>query len=278
MHSAIVIGCGGPGCNIVSRVRDSTDLPTMTVNWTDADVEILPPEMAENEVHGNAELAAKCLEAKRNEILLNIDGYSEIILVTALGGGLGSAAVEFISKCARLADSKLIAAIVIPFKFEDERRAHTLRDAFGMEELADRILLMDNQRFIETGGTEYVANDALGAVEDMLKDAVVELARLLDTVPFFSTLTQKSYSFSHDDAGSLEESVMSAADHPMFDVDPGNGKLIICCDAAISDIEAERVCSNVTDHTGIRPEIISGTEPKGHGVTVFIPISRRSSQ
>jgi len=142
--------------------------------------------------------------------------------------------------------------------------------------MADRVIVMDMQRIIEIGGSEYVAGDAIEAAEGLFCNAVIRIAGLLDTIPFMSTFTQKTYSFSYDDSGTLDRSVDSAMTHPMYDVDPGDGKMIICCDSSVPDKELELAGDSVTSRTGIRPETINGTGVEGRGVTVFMPISFRS--
>lgn len=268
------MGCGGGGCDAIRHVPDLGSYPCVAISETpDADVIL----HVQPEVHGNRDLARQVVAKYRPFINKQIAGHRAVIAVAALGGGVGTGTLITVADSAKELGESFVAVVMIPFAFEPERRQRALAEAEALAAAADRVIVMDMERLARFGeGMPLQA--ALAAADSLAAQAAVTLARLFDTVPVFSVMSQHVYSFSYASHQDPLEAVVRAKNAPLFDLDPDAGKLIICPDAALSAVDSDRLSLNVTNFAGIVPEIISGPAGAGgRGVLVFMPTSFRHS-
>lgn len=232
---------------------------------------------AQPEVHGNRDLARQVVAKYRPFINKQLVGHQAVIAIASLGGGVGTGALITVADSAKELGESFVAVVMIPFVFEPERRKRALAEAEALVAAADRVIVMDMER-LACFGEGMSLSAALAAADSMAAQAAVTLARLFDTVPVFSIMSQHVYSFSYASSRDLLEAVIRAKNAPLFDLDPDAGKLIICPDAALSTVEIDRLSLNVTNIAGIVPEIIPGpVGASGRGVLVFMPTSFRRS-
>lgn len=276
MRDTVVVGCGGGGCGTVSQITTLSDVPAFTINAANADVVVPVRNGGAESFKGRRDAAYSGALNMRAEISSRISGFGNVIAVATLGGGAGFGIVYALSQCAKEAGANFVAAVTIPFAFETDRRPAAEREAEAATRFADRVIVMDMQRLVDMGGLGMGAGRAIAAADLMVSNAVITIARLLEGTPFFSTMTQKSYSFSYGDGSCVAKSVEAAMSQPMFELDPAEGKAVICLDARVDPREAEHVARLVADRTGIVPEVIQGEAPGGFGATVFMPVSLRS--
>ena len=268
MAGTLVVGCGGPGRSSVQRLA-SEGYTCLTVDWTNADLELLPPELTEAEAKSDSETAERLLRVRRNEISLNMKGFSEVVLLTNLGGALGSVCIPLISECAKENDCRFIVVLTIPFAFEETRREAALAVLPSISSLADRTFVMDLQY---SGVDSMVLSDALAAVDGLFCIAARTVSDLIGSIPFMSTFTDRMYSFSRGYGDTQLESLDACIRKPFFNVSRAtNWKLVICSDGPVGDLEREAITATATRMNGALPQIIEG-RGTGSGLTVFIPI------
>ena len=268
MPGTLVIGCGGPGRSSVRRLA-SEGYRSLSIDWLNSDLDLLPPEMEEADIKSDSETAERLLRNRHNEISLNMKGFSEVVLLTNLGGTLGSVCAPVISECAKENGCRFIVVLTIPFAFEESRRDAALAALPSISACADRTFVMDLQY---SGVASMVVSDALAAVDGLFCIAARTVSDLIGSIPFMSTFVDPVYSFSRGFGESQMLSLEKAIRNPFFDVEHVTSwKLVICADGPVGDLDRESMIGKVTGMNGALPQIIEG-KGIGNGLTVFIPI------
>lgn len=272
MAGTIIIGCGGNGRYVASRLAGK-GYAAFSIDWTKADLSILPPGVLESEVRAKYDFVHEQLIAHRNEILLNMCGASQVILFASLGGAFGSASVNVISGCARELGIRIVSMMTIPFEFEWNRRPAvmyalpTLVDAFDKSFLVDPQYSTVNNKMFE---------DVMSRSTDTLADVLEIIFKIMDEGPFMSTFPAKAYTFSYSNAPSLASSCEMAESKPFFDrAYIKDWKLIVCPNGNPDHETVNLISRSVADRCGIVPDVIPGSDD-GTGATVFFPLSFRS--
>ena len=177
----VVAGCGGAGCNVVSRVYEK-DLPgveTLAVNTdahslerTRADVRILLAQGVA--VDGDPVLAAYAAQACRD--LLQSAATADIVfLVAGLGGATGTGATPVLAEAARDAGAHTVAIAILPFTVEG--RGPAVDEGLArLKDACDSVVIVDNNNLQRLGSdlTLSQAFDFVNRVVLTIIEGVVE--------------------------------------------------------------------------------------------------------
>jgi Cell division GTPase len=274
MSRTLVIGCGGAGCNTVSRI--DADIPVLKMNTGShgPDVKISMADSNVEGCRGDPDLGWALAFDCKDEIKKEMEGYKNIIVTAGLGGGTGSGAIPVISECARELGSKMISVVSIPMSFEKERRTRAVLQMEKVIEMSDRTVMFDIDRMPTMGGGPLKISDAIRSADEMMKEAIERVVNMLDG-PFFSTLSKSVYTVAYSAGEDPANTALIAMDLCLFETDPGRGKIIVTSDSVISGAEEDMIMRLICDRTGIMPEVFQGRETNGHGMMLFIPISSR---
>ena len=269
MSDILVIGCGSKGRSVASRLAED-GYPTFTIDWRNADLSLLLPGISEEKVRMKPDYAHEQLAAHRNEILLNMRGVSQVILLTSPGGALGSASVMMISGCAKELGIRMVSLFTVPFEFEGIRRPAVLYALPALINEVDCTFVMDLQ-------TPISESTMFSSVMTDFDDLYLEIARMIlgfmDNFPFSTTFTAKSYTFSRSVDSSVTKSFEKAVVNPLFNRDYiKDWNLVIRTDSFLSSEQMNDLHRSVADRCGQVSHIVSGAG-KGPGVTVFFPLA-----
>jgi len=270
-----VIGSGGAGQNIVSKIREPSGIPVITINTGDHGSTI---SMADGKVEGcrgDHDLGWALAHDYKEEICRAVSGYSNIIVTAGLGGGTGSGTIPVIEECIKASGARMISAVSIPMHFETQRREAAFRQMKKIIQISDRTILFDIGKMPSRGGGSLPINKAISMADELIKEAIIRMYDMLDG-PFFSTLSEKVYTIAYRTSKNPVDAAMWAMDEYLFDADPHYGKIIVTSDSKIGRSDAEVISETICNKTGIAPEVVSGKEEEGHGILLFIPISYRS--
>lgn len=168
----IVAGCGGAGCNLVSRLyeKEMPGVETLAVN-TDrgslerisADVRILLAQGVA--IEGDPLLAAYAAEACRD--LLRSATTADIVFVVAgLGGATGTGAAPVLADSAREAGAHTVGIAILPFSAEGRSEAAT-EGLARFKDACDSVVILDNN-CLERLGTDLPWNQALAFVDHVV--------------------------------------------------------------------------------------------------------------
>lgn len=264
MAGTLVIGCGTLGCSAVSRLADR-DVRSVTVNWNNADLALLPPGTAAEP--RTPDEADALLRPRTNEIMLPMTGITDVIIVTSSGSVIGDAFVRLLHEAAgnRLS---IILITTVPFRFEGSRRSAGIARIESYPGLADRLFVMDLQY---SGHGDKVIGEAMQAVSAHIASVAETVADLVGSIPFRSTFTEKVYTFSRGNGKDPAESTDYAAQNPCYDTSGiQRGAFVILTGSDAS--QDARLSDYVAGRYGSIPEILRsrGNET---GTLVFIPVS-----
>ena len=187
-----IIGVGGGAGHVIDRLaRDwdgvatlaSINCDTQALEACAAPLKVQIGKACTNGVGTgcDAELGQQAAE-KDEELIRGLIGELDmIILVTCLGGGLGTGATPVILRMIRESSAMPICFATLPFGFEGVPRA-TVADA-GLRQLhanADTLVVMPNERLVETLGGGGV-KEAFTETDRLLSSGIRTLCTMIAT-------------------------------------------------------------------------------------------------
>ncbi len=151
----VVAGCGGAGCNLVSKVyeKELPGIDTVAVNTdagalerTFADVRILLAQGVA--VDGNPVLAQYAAEASR-DLLRSATSADIVFVVVGLGGATGTGAGPVLADASREAGAHTVGIAILPFAAES--RADVEDGLSRMKSTCDSVIVLDNNCLDQLG-------------------------------------------------------------------------------------------------------------------------------
>lgn len=130
----LIVGIGGGGCNLVSRVR-TLACGRADLLFANTDASALAPFTGEGALllgpgvcHGkrcdaNRDRGRRAAEESRAQIATILGAYRAVTLVAGLGGGCGSGALPVFGAVARTFDLTVAILVTTPFSFESTARS-----------------------------------------------------------------------------------------------------------------------------------------------------------
>ena len=188
-----IIGLGGGGCSIVAEM--SQRLPS--VNFIAADTDLVNLQRVKNDhlalfsfgsestcglgTGMNFALGEKIAKESMDEIKSLFMDVDLFILVTCLGGGIGSGAAPIFAKAARESNALGMGVFTMPFAFEGQKRQRLAQQS--LRESApylDAQLILSNEKIFEVAGNQTSFSAALSLINQNLIDnlnALLEIIR-----------------------------------------------------------------------------------------------------
>lgn len=186
----LVLGIGGAGCEILSRIVPTAPdgMEFAVMDCDDATLEqcgrietrlALGKGVSDGmSSGGDIEVGRRCVESASKQIDALLSGVSLVLVVVGLGGGFGSGAGAVIARIARNAGAHTLFFTVYPFAFEGETvRAKAHRSLRRLRTYADAIIQMPNNRIQPDG--DALLSDSLERASQTVAAGVVGLWRLL---------------------------------------------------------------------------------------------------
>jgi len=181
-----VIGVGGGGGNAVNRMVEEgiRNVEFVAIN---TDVKALKSTkvpfklpIGENTTKGlgaggKPEIAAQSAVESQEEIKSMLKDADMIFITAGMGGGTGTGAAPVIAKLAREVNQDILSIGVVtkPFEFEGLPKIELAEK--GIEEMrkyVDSIIIVPNQRLLDTLPKEITVDEAYREVDNVLKYAV----------------------------------------------------------------------------------------------------------
>ena len=253
MDDVVMVACGGGAFRIVDCAGSRITIPKVIINSNENSVIPLVPEGVRG-CFGDTHLAETLLEDNIGSLSDFFKGRRIAIIFTVLGGGTGNGMMPTIIQCARSSGCSVVSLVGIPMSFEKDRRDRALELLPGLVELSDRMFVMDLEilnrlfpRIKFRNGLEVHARTVAFALENMYR---------LMNGPFFSTFSQRIYTFAYASDLDPLTAVTKAMESPMVETDPSEGKLILFVSSGFGTAEEESIIQDVVSISGILPEII----------------------
>lgn len=192
-----VVGSGGAGNNMVTwlykkGIKGAEIIACNTdqqhLNISEADKKFLIGKEVTKGLGcgGFPEKGAEAAQESLNELKASLKGSDLVFVCAGMGGGTGTGSAPVISSVARDIGSIVIGAVTMPFRIE---RARVEKAEFGLEqmrEVADTVIVIDNNRLVAIAGNlpiqqafavanELVATMIKGIVETISLPSLVNL-------------------------------------------------------------------------------------------------------
>ncbi len=186
-----VIGVGGGGNNIVSRMKEkkiegvelvaiNTDLQGL--KHAKADIKI---QIGKNLCRGlgagtDPERGMKAAEEDINDIVKVLENTDLVFLTAGLGGGTGSGASPVIANLAKQKGALVVAVVTKPFSFEGEKRMEIAEEAWArLYNEVDAIVTISNDKVFTIIEETTPILEAFNKIDEILRQGVDSIVQLI---------------------------------------------------------------------------------------------------
>lgn len=254
-----IVGVGHGGSATVSRlVSEWQDGPRAMVIGTDREMlerslvpladRILIGETRANGLStgGNVELGREAAESERDRLQGLFAGVNMVFLVGGLGGGLATGAMPVLARMARAFGVMTVCVVTLPFDFEgDSRRARAEGGLEELQEAADVVIAVHNQKLFHLFGPDMRIAEAFTRADAMLSKALYSVWRMisrkglisLDYADLHALLSGSGGlgAFGYGEGtgpGKAADAVQGLMSNPLLD----NGRLLQECQSVLVNI------------------------------------------
>lgn len=281
-----VIGVGGSGTNAVNYMVNSKvkGVDFVVVN---TDAQNLHHSPVKSKIHigkaltrglgsgMNSETGKAAAEEQKDELAEAVKGSDMVFVTCGLGGGTGTGAAPVVAKLARESGALTIGVVTKPFSFEGSQRMN-IADA-GLDEMrnaVDSLLIIPNDRILETVPKGTGLKEAFAFCDDVLKQAVEGISDLITkdgiiNVDFADIRTIMEGSGSAlmgigeaEGENRAVEAATRAISSPLLDVSVDGATGVLFAVSGRDDLgmhEVQEVADTITKATDKNAKIIFGT-------------------
>ncbi|HUC39052.1 MAG TPA: cell division protein FtsZ [Candidatus Acidoferrum sp.] len=278
-----VVGVGGQGTNLVNRLHTQGIRSAATVSLnTDAkhlsivsaDKKILIGKQITHGLGagGFPEVAEKCADASKDEILKAIEGYDMVFVAAGMGGGTGGGAAPVVARLAKETGALVVAFVTYPFALERSRKNKADWSLQQLNKYADTTIVIENDRVLSYAPNlpmerafELVDSVACNAVKGIADTIMLPSLINLDFADVRSVMRNAGTAVINMGFGSghdkVDKAIRSTLTHPMLNVDLMGGKsalVHVAGGTALTIDEATKIGQGVTEGMDERANVIFG--------------------
>lgn len=190
-----IIGVGGAGSNIVSKLSDISK--EVEIFILDTNAKALSKFDLKNKIQigkstlgagSKPEVAKQIFSENLKEIKSLLTDTDLLFLVAGFGGGTGTGILPEIAKLSKELDILTISIITKPFEFEGKLRSKIAKE--GLNELkfnTDSYLVIENNKLSKLAKKELTFLEAFNLVDEFVSRIIKEIVELL-IIPAFINL------------------------------------------------------------------------------------------
>ncbi|MFH1779847.1 MAG: cell division protein FtsZ [Candidatus Micrarchaeota archaeon] len=157
----VVVGVGGGGNNTINRLKrlDVKGAELIAVNTDRQHLNMLDEAITKVLIGksvtkglgagGYPEVGAKCAEVDRDNLAKLLEGSHLVFLCAGMGGGTGTGAAPIIAQIAKQQGAIVVAMVTYPFGLERARVSKADQGLSNLREVADSVIILDNNRLVE---------------------------------------------------------------------------------------------------------------------------------
>jgi len=188
-----VVGVGGGGGNIVSRMMQSDRIRGVEFIAINTDAQDLDHVMAHRKIYVgkaltrglgagmNPEIGKQAVEENRSEIGEALDNADIVFVTAGLGGGTGTGGGPIVAEIAREKGILTIAIVTKPFTFEGSQRANIAQEGLArFKDKVDALVVVPNDRIFGLISKDTPLMRAFGYIDDVLRNTVQAIADLIN--------------------------------------------------------------------------------------------------
>jgi len=179
-----VVGVGGGGCNAVNRMIEAgiegVEFIAINTDVQDLDKSRAPIKLQIGEkaarglgVGAQPEKGKESALEDTERIIQLLEGADMVFITAGLGGGTGTGAAPIVANLSINLNALTVGIVTLPFKFEGKRKMKLAEDGLlELKENCDTVIVIPNQRLLETVDRNTTVEAAFEAADDVLRQAV----------------------------------------------------------------------------------------------------------
>jgi cell division protein FtsZ len=248
--SILIVGTGGAGNNMVTRLTDmgikgadtvvmNTDVKQLTVSRAQKKLLLGRETTRGLGAGGYPEVGRKAAEESEKDIKKLLEGVDMVYTLSGLGGGTGTGTLPVISKMAKEMGAISIACVTMPFKIEGARIRKAEDGLHQLRQVCDTAIVIENDKLLKVAGDlplqeafgvadELIATTVKGVTETIATPSLVNLDYAdVKTIMHSGGVAAVGFGESNT-AERAEEAITKALTNPLLEVDytGGSGALV----------------------------------------------------
>lgn len=282
----VVVGCGGAGCNTLSRMMNVgiQGADTIALNtdaqdllYTTADRKILVGQETTGGLGAGNDPEKGEASAREDEGLIkdHVYGTDMVFVTCGLGGGTGTGASPVVTEVAKKLRALTVAVVTLPFTVEGKRRRENAEQGLmRLREIADTVIVIPNDKLLEIAPDLPVAA-AFKVADQLLMDAIKGITEMitrpglinLDFADIRAVLQDGGVAMigigESDTENRAAEAVEEALSSPLLDVDITGAKGAVVNVVGSPDMtleESERIVGRVSEALDSEAHVIWGAQ------------------
>lgn len=282
----VVVGCGGAGCNTISRMMDvgiegagtvALNTDAQDLLYTSADRKILIGRNITGGLGAGNDPEKGEEAAREDEDLIkdHVYGADMVFVTCGLGGGTGTGASPIVAEIAKKLESLTIGVVTLPFTVEGQRRRQNAEQGLArLRQVADTVIVIPNDKLLEVAPDLPIAA-AFKVADQLLMDAIKGITEMitkpglinLDFADVQTVLQNGGVAMigigESDTENRAAEAVNEALNSPLLDVDITGAKGALVNVVGSPDMtleEAERVVGHVSEALDPEAQVIWGAQ------------------
>jgi cell division protein FtsZ len=190
----VVVGVGGAGGNIVSRMMEGDRMRGVEYVAVNTDAQDLDRTSAHKKVYigraltrglgagMNPEVGKQAAEENRSEIGEILEGADVVFITAGMGGGTGTFGASVVADIAKEKGILTIAMVTRPFTFEGSQRGHIAQDGLNhLKEKVDSLIIVPNDKIFSIIDKDTPLLKAFGYIDEILRQGVFAITDLVNT-------------------------------------------------------------------------------------------------
>lgn len=243
MHKAkiMVVGCGGAGCNTVSRLTEmgasgadivaiNTDAKHLAITKAHKKLLIGKDTTKGLGAGGYPQVGEKAANEQRTQLKQIVEGADLVFITAGMGGGTGTGSAPVVSELAKSLGAIVVGAVTMPFKMEGTRINKAEDGLSKLRTVTDTVVVIENMKLLEYAGSMPIAH-AFALADELISMMIKGIVETI-TVPSLVNLDfadvrtiMKSGGVSaicvgeSDSQSRIKDAVLKALNHPLLEVD-----------------------------------------------------------
>ena len=185
----MVFGCGGGGCNTVTRLTDmgikgattvavNTDAKHLAVTRANKKI-LIGGELTRGlGAGGYPDIGRQAAEESKDEIRDALKGCDLLFVSCGMGGGTGTGSVPVISRIAKEMGAIVIAPLTLPFRMEGARVRKAEDGLLRLRDSADTAIIIENQKLVEIAGNKPL-KEAFAVADELIATMIKGVTELI---------------------------------------------------------------------------------------------------
>ena len=186
-----LIGIGGGGGSIVSEIAQKVKGASFYAANTDIKAlnalskKVKKFHFGENLTHGlgtgmNPDIGEEAARNERDRVKEILEGQDFIILVSCLGGGLGSGAAPIFARLSKNLNNLTYGIFTLPFNFEGNKKMETARKSLeSLSAELNAFSIIPNERIFQIIDRSAPLKKALSAINRNLSNSIQSLIEII---------------------------------------------------------------------------------------------------